>query len=162
MKLRTAAAVCVVLVALAGCGGSSEDDAAGTPAAEPSAAATQEAAASVDLASTTLGDVLVGPDGRTLYMFDPDKQGASTCYDQCATAWPPLTVEGDPAAGEGLDASLVGTTERTDGTVQVTYDGWPLYYWAKDTKAGDVTGQAVNDVWWVLDAAGAPVRTPAS
>jgi predicted lipoprotein with Yx(FWY)xxD motif len=94
----------------------------------------------------------------TLYLFDPDQQGASTCYDQCAQAWPPLTVTGDPVAGEGVDAALLGVTERTDGTRQVTYNEWPLYLWAKDAQAGDVTGQAVNDVWWVVDPAGEPVR----
>ena len=115
--------------------------------------------ATVALGTTDLGEVLVGPDQRTLYMFDPDMQGESTCYDQCATNWPPLTLdEGEPAAGAGVDAALLGTTERTDGTTQVTYDGWPLYYWAQDAAPGDATGQAVNGVWWVLDASGEPIR----
>lgn len=116
-------------------------------------------AATIALGSTDLGEVLVGPDGMTLYLYDPDAQGDSTCYDQCATAWPPLTLDdGGPVAGDGVDAALLGTTERTDGTTQVTYDGWPLYYWAQDAAPGDATGQAVNDVWWVLDASGEPIR----
>jgi predicted lipoprotein with Yx(FWY)xxD motif len=112
----------------------------------------------VSLASTSLGEVLVDGQGMTLYMFDPDKQSVSTCYDQCAEAWPPLTVTGGPKAGEGVDQSLLGVVERTDGTEQVTYGKWPLYYWVKDAAPGDVTGQAVNNVWWVVDAAGQPVR----
>lgn len=173
---RTVAALAATAVlALAGCQADAEDTPpADTPGEETSAPAdddmaTEEPAdddgamageATVALGGTDLGEVLVGPDGRTLYMFDPDAQGDSTCYDQCATAWPPLTVDDDaePAAGEGVDAALLGTTERTDGTTQVTYDGWPLYYWAQDAAPGDATGQAVNDVWWVLDASGEPIR----
>lgn len=173
---RTAAALAATAVlALAGCQADAEDaPPADTPSEETTAPADDEMAteepaddegatageATVALGGTDLGEVLVGPDGRTLYMFDPDAQGDSTCYDQCATAWPPLTLDdgAEPAAGEGVDAALLGTTERTDGTTQVTYDGWPLYYWAQDAAPGDATGQAVNDVWWVLDASGEPIR----
>lgn len=173
---RTAAALAATAVlALAGCQADAEDTPpADTPSEETTAPADDEMAteepaddegamageATVALGGTDLGEVLVGPDGRTLYMFDPDAQGDSTCYDQCATAWPPLTLDdgAEPAAGEGVDAALLGTTERTDGTTQVTYDGWPLYYWAQDAAPGDATGQAVNDVWWVLDASGEPIR----
>ncbi len=116
-------------------------------------------AATVAVGSTSLGDVLVDGDGMTLYLFDSDTQGGeSTCYGGCASAWPPLLTEGDPAAGDGADDGMLGTVERTDGTTQVTYDGWPLYYWAQDSAAGDVNGQGVNDVWWVLGPNGAPVR----
>lgn len=173
---RTVAALAATAVlALAGCQADAEDTPpADTPSEEATAPADDEMAteepadddgamageATVALGGTDLGEVLVGPDGRTLYMFDPDAQGDSTCYDQCATAWPPLTLDDgvEPAAGEGVDAALLGTTERTDGTTQVTYDGWPLYYWAQDAAPGDATGQAVNDVWWVLDASGEPIR----
>lgn len=106
-----------------------------------------------------LGDMLVGPDGMTLYLFDSDEQGAdeSTCYDDCAEAWPPLTVESDPTAGEGVTVEL-GTFERADGGTQVTAGGWPLYYFAQDAEPGDAMGQGINDVWWVLGPDGAPVR----
>ncbi|NMR21688.1 hypothetical protein HIR71_15950 [Cellulomonas fimi] len=114
----------------------------------------------VDVASTSLGEVLVDAEGMTLYMFDPDAQGASTCYDDCAAAWPPLlTDDDDPDTGDGADDSKVGTVARDDGTSQVTYNGWPVYLWAQDTAPGDVTGQAVGGKWWVLDRDGEPPRT---
>lgn len=106
------------------------------------------------------GEILVGPDDMTLYNFDEDTKGgnASECYDDCAANWPPLIVDDDdPVAGEGVTASLA-TIERDDGSVQVTANGWPLYYFAADEEPGDVAGQGVNDVWWVLDPDGEPIR----
>lgn len=99
-----------------------------------------------------LGSSLVGPNGMTLYVFANDTQGeASACYDNCATAWPPLLVESadEIVAGVNLNAEL-GTIERTDGTLQVTYNGWPLYYWQDDAVIGDATGEGRNDVWWTV------------
>lgn len=167
-----AAAVGVVVLALAGCGGG--DDATGSAdgAAEETTAPEEtpeetpapgdgDGAVAVEMATTSLGEVLVDGEGMTLYMFDKDEQGESTCYDDCATAWPPLTVEGEPTVGEGLDDSMIATVERTDGTMQVTYNSWPLYYWQDDAAPGDVKGQAVNDVWWVLGVNGEPIRTAA-
>jgi predicted lipoprotein with Yx(FWY)xxD motif len=104
------------------------------------------------VASSDLGDILVDGDGNTLYVFEPDAQGASTCYDSCEGNWPPLV--GDVAAGDGVDGSLLGTAARTDGTDQVTYNGWPLYYFAHDAAPGDVNGQGVGDVWYVVSPAG--------
>lgn len=96
------------------------------------------------------GNFLVDGDGMTLYLFTKDTQGTSSCYDKCATAWPPVLVAGQPTVGEGIDAALLGTTQRKDGTSQLTYNGWPLYYYFEDQAPGDVTGQAVNEVWWVV------------
>jgi len=107
-----------------------------------------------------LGSFLVDDKGMTLYLFTKDTPNTSNCYDKCATAWPPLLTTGEPTAGEGVDASLLGTTNRTDGTVQVTYNGWPLYYYQKDKAPGDVVGQDVGDVWFVVSAAGEQVKTP--
>lgn len=183
--MAVGSAIALVLV-LAGCGGG-DDETPETPAAdtgtsddmatdEPTddatddstddsgddsgddGAAGEEGAATVMVATTELGDVLVDADGMTLYMFDPDMQGASTCYDECAMNWPPLVAEGEPMAGAGADDAKLGTVERDDGTMQVTYDGWPLYLWTQDSAAGDTTGQGVNDVWWVLGADGEPIR----
>jgi predicted lipoprotein with Yx(FWY)xxD motif len=108
-----------------------------------------------------LGDILTDDKGMTLYLFTKDTPNTSNCYDQCATNWPPLLTEGEPAAGRGTDGSLLGTTERKDGKMQVTYNGWPLYYWIKDQKPGDATGQDVGGVWFVLNAKGEEVATPA-
>jgi len=105
-----------------------------------------------------LGDILVDGDGMTLYMFDSDTKGdgASTCYGGCADNWPPL-VGDSPAAGSGVSASL-STFERDNGDAQVAANGWPLYYFTPDSAPGDVQGQGVGDVWWVLNPAGEPVR----
>jgi predicted lipoprotein with Yx(FWY)xxD motif len=107
-----------------------------------------------------LGSFLVDDKGMSLYLFTKDTPNTSNCYDKCATAWPPLLTTGAPVAGEGLDESKLGTTTRKDGTVQVTYNGWPLYYYQKDKAPGDVTGQDVGGVWYVVSAAGEQVNTP--
>lgn len=110
------------------------------------------AGATLQLASSSFGDILVDGDGNTLYLFTPDARGESTCYDECETNWP---IVGEiTELGGGLDDSLLGTTERTNGDVQATYNGWPLYSFAADQAPGDTNGQGVGDVWWVLDAAG--------
>jgi len=127
-------------------------------ATEPPAAA---GPATVNLGqNATLGSFLVDDKGMTLYLFTKDTPNTTVCYDKCAIAWPPLLTTGDPVAGEGVDASLFGTINRTDGTVQVTYNGWPLYYYEKDKAPGDVVGQDVGGVWYVLSAAGDKVATP--
>jgi predicted lipoprotein with Yx(FWY)xxD motif len=110
-----------------------------------------ESAQSVNVRSTgDLGDVLVDPRGMTLYMYTKDEPSRSNCYDQCAVAWPPLLTDSDPTGPDAVIAGL-GTTERTDGTLQVTYSGMPLYYWAKDQKPGDTTGQNVGGVWFIVN-----------
>lgn len=142
------------------------ESAAPVEAASGEAATTAEAPTLMVASNDTLGEFLVDGSGMTLYQFDKDTQGAagapavSNCYDKCADAWPPLHVEAGATAtaGEGLDANLVGSVERTDGTMIVTYNGWPLYYWWEDAAAGDTLGQAVGDVWWVITPAGEPVR----
>ncbi len=101
-----------------------------------------------------LGDHLVDGAGMTLYLFTPDEQGASTCVDACAENWPPLVAEGDVAVAEGLDAELVGSVERADGSRQVTYGGWPLYTFVNDADAGDANGQGINDAWYVIGTDG--------
>jgi predicted lipoprotein with Yx(FWY)xxD motif len=130
------------------------------------AEATEAPAAAVGPANVNLGkndklgSFLVDGKGMTLYLFTKDAPNTSTCYDKCATAWPPLLTTGNPVAGDGVDASKFGTTKRTDGTVQVTYNGWPLYYYQKDKAPGDVTGQDVGGVWYVVSATGEKVTTP--
>jgi predicted lipoprotein with Yx(FWY)xxD motif len=124
-------------------------------------AATPVAAPTVQLRATNLGTILVDSRGMTLYLYAQDTSGTSTCYDQCASFWPPLVVTGSPVAGQGIDASLLGTTTRTDGTTQVTYAGHPLYFFAKDAQPGDTAGQGVGGVWNAVSPSGAKVESPA-
>jgi predicted lipoprotein with Yx(FWY)xxD motif len=120
-----------------------------------SAATGSAQAAGLQLSDTDLGSILADGEGRTLYLFMPDGQGDSTCYDQCETNWPPLQEVS--AVGDGLDDSLLGTTKRKDGTTQATYNGWPLYHFAADSAPGDTKGQGISDVWYVVDADGKAV-----
>jgi predicted lipoprotein with Yx(FWY)xxD motif len=157
------------LVGLAACG--SDDDSAAdtsttdtTAAPDTTAAAdttttaedpAAEAASTVATADTDLGTILVDGERRTLYLFMPDAQGASTCVDSCAATWPALP---GPAAGDGVDEALLGTADRPDdGSAQATFNSWPLYYFASDAAPGDTNGQGVGDVWYVVDAEGNPV-----
>jgi predicted lipoprotein with Yx(FWY)xxD motif len=87
-----------------------------------------------------LGTFLVAGNGRTLYLFEKDKTSKSTCSGQCATFWPPLLTTGKPKAGGKAKGSLLGTTKRGDGKLQVTYKGHPLYYFIQDKKKGDTKG----------------------
>ncbi len=110
--------------------------------------------------SSEYGQFLVDQNGMALYLFLPDAQGASTCYDDCATNWPPLTVESAdalPTLGEGLDQALLGTVERDDGTLQLTYNGWPLYYYLGDMEAGATNGQGLGGNWFLVSATGEAV-----
>jgi predicted lipoprotein with Yx(FWY)xxD motif len=116
-----------------------------------------DAEVQLEVASSDLGEIVVDEEGRTLYLFTRDTQGAgnSVCNGDCATAWPPLTVDDDGgvATGDGVTGE-VGTATRDDGSTQVTLNGWPLYYFQADAAPGDANGQGVNDVWWVVDPAG--------
>lgn len=98
-----------------------------------------------------LGTILTDGAGRTLYVFANDTDGTSSCYDDCATNWPALTVAAgeDPTGGEGVTGTL-GVTDRTTGERQVTYNGMPLYYFAQDTQPGDANGQGRGDRWYVV------------
>ena len=137
----------------------------------PSRAATASPAATIQASKTTVslraiggipGKVLVGSNGRTLYLFEADKNGKSTCTGACAAGWPPDTVTGTPQAGSGAKQSLLSTIKRSDGTKQVTYNGHPLYYFAGDTSAGDANGQgskAFGAKWYVVNASGDKVDT---
>lgn len=97
-----------------------------------------------------LGDHLTTADGMAVYVFLPDAQGPSTCEGGCAAAWPPVEAVADAVVGEGIDADAVGATERSDGSSQVTYFGWPLYTFAQDTEPGMIAGQEVGGNWFVI------------
>ena len=109
----------------------------------------------------TLGNILVDGKGMTLYVFDKDTAGVSNCSGGCLTKWPPLTTSNEQTpvmAGEGVTATF-GVITRDDGTYQVTVNDMPLYYYASDSAAGDVSGQAVGDVWWVVGPDGNKLMT---
>ena len=114
----------------------------------------------ISLRTTAVGKVLVAANGHTLYLFTADKAKKSTCYGQCAGYWPPLFAA-KPTAGAGVKASLLGTTKRKDGKLQVTYAGHPLYFFAQDKKTGQVNGQGFvhfGGSWWVVSAAGTSIK----
>jgi predicted lipoprotein with Yx(FWY)xxD motif len=118
--------------------------------------------ATVKTRSGSLGTFLVGPKGRTLYLFEADKTRKSTCYDACAVAWPPLLTSGRPKAAGKARRSLLGTTRRRDGKRQVTYRGHPVYYFFQDKKRGDTNGQDVDGFgaeWYVLAPNGKAIRS---
>ena len=104
------------------------------------------------------GSFLVDDKGMSLYLFTNDTPNTPTCYSKCATFWPPLLTSGNAVPGTGLDASKFGTVTRTDGGTQVTYNGWPLYYFAKDKAPGDVLGQGVTNNWYLVSLSGDPIK----
>jgi predicted lipoprotein with Yx(FWY)xxD motif len=136
----------------------SEAPASEAPASEAPASAAAGGAVTVMVADSALGQILVDGEGRTLYMFKPDTAGESTCYDECESNWPPLTVTGDITVGEGLDAALFTTVDRTDGSKQVKAGAWPLYFFKNDAAPGDTNGQDQGDVWYVVSPTGEPIE----
>jgi predicted lipoprotein with Yx(FWY)xxD motif len=104
-----------------------------------------------------LGTIIVNSEGLTLYDFHKDKGGTSACYGACAAAWPPLLTEAEPQAEAGAMANQLGTTKRKDGTVQVTYGGWPLYTYVADQAPGEANGNDIDQFgaeWYALQPSG--------
>jgi predicted lipoprotein with Yx(FWY)xxD motif len=135
-------------------GSSRSAPAASTPAAAPAAAT----AVTVSTKTAKVGTVLAGRRGLTLYMFEADKTGSSSCTGACAQVWPPLTGSAH-ASGKAMSADL-GTITRSDGTKQVTYKGHPLYYFTKDKDNGDAYGEGVKAFganWYVLAPSGTKI-----
>src|SRR5437660_5988074 len=153
----------VALVVLAGCGSSSKTSstAAGSSTSSTSTAPSS-AMTTVEVAKTSLGDVLTDAHGKTLYMLMKDANGKSTCNAGCASIWPALTVDGKPTAGRGVKETALGTITRDDGKTQVTYYGHPLYDYSGDSKAGDVKGQGIAGVWFAVTAEGTPAGSSSS
>jgi predicted lipoprotein with Yx(FWY)xxD motif len=162
--------VAAIALAVAGCrdasggqGASAYGGGGGQPTAAASAPATTgpagngSGAASITLADSNLGKILVNSKGQTLYLFQADKASTSTCNGACASAWPPVITKGAPIAGAGLSSAKLGTTKRSDGTTEVTYNGHPLYTFVGDSSPGEATGegnQGFGAEWDVLSAAG--------
>jgi predicted lipoprotein with Yx(FWY)xxD motif len=132
----------------------SSSAASSAPASSAASSAMKPAALMVTN-NATFGKIVTDADGMSLYMYTKDTRdpSVSNCYDACAQRWPPLLADANgkfDLKGNELDAKMFGTTTRKEGTKQVTFNGWPLYYWQNDKKAGDTLGQGVGDVWWVM------------
>ena len=115
-------------------------------------------AARLSVRSTEYGKVVFGPSGKVAYVFGADHGSTSRCYGVCATAWPPLLTTGAPLAGSGVQAKLLGSTKRKDGSLQVTYGGHPLYYYSAD-KIGQIMCQHANmhgGLWLIIKPNGQP------
>jgi predicted lipoprotein with Yx(FWY)xxD motif len=128
----------------------------------PTTTAAAAKAPAIKLADSRLGRILVDGDGLSLYMFVPDRPNVSNCEGQCLVAWPPVLLPAgktlsDIDLGDGLRRVSLGIAMRENGTRQITYNGWPLYYWFRDTKPGDVLGQWVNNIWFVINDTGVPI-----
>ncbi len=134
--------------------GSDDSPAASAPS---SSASSSSGAAAVKLATATVGDfgnIVVDGNGRTVYVFDKDTSGTSNCSGDCLAKWPVVPAGDGTPQLEGIDASLVSTVTRADGSKQLAVKGLPLYLFASDSAAGEAKGQAVGGVWWVVGADG--------
>jgi predicted lipoprotein with Yx(FWY)xxD motif len=165
----------IILLAIAGLGlaacGASNDSPSVAPTQAPAAPQTTVAAAPATTAATVavktsnspLGQILVGPDGRTLYAFTNDVDARSSCTGTCADAWPPVIVDDSWIVAPGLDSGVFSTTERPDGGEQLVAGKFPLYYFSGDSSPGEVNGQGSGDVWFVVDTKAALIKaaTPA-
>ena len=182
MRARTFSAAALtgaVLLLSAACGSSTPDTASpgassagGSSSSESPSSTTSSSAAGtptamvhpdvteLKTASSSLGTIVTDGAGMTLYMFDKDTKGGpkSACEGKCLTAWPPAMMGASDPTLTGVTGT-VASIDTPDGKKQITLDGWPLYYWFKDSKPGDTTGQAVQNVWWVLDPSGKPIKT---
>lgn len=175
-KLLAGASIALLLLAACSSGDGGDDGAGAPPASAtsepPEASETEEPSQTpeptetegpsgeteVEAEDSSLGTILTDSDGNTLYVFLADTGGESTCYEDCADTWPALEAPGELKAGDGVEASLLDTTERTDGTLQVTYNGMPLYYFANDQQPGDTNGQGIGEVWYVVSPGGDPIQ----
>jgi predicted lipoprotein with Yx(FWY)xxD motif len=143
-----------------GAGSPTESATSSPPESESPASGGGGGETEVEAEDSSLGTILVDSKGNTLYVFLNDTGDTSTCTGDCAASWPALVAKGEVKAGGGgdVDASILGTTQRDDGSMQVTYNGHPLYHFAGDQAPGDTNGQGVGDVWFVVSPAGEPIK----
>lgn len=164
--MRKALAIGGIALALllAGCSGGTADSGgpsspgssdAGDGYGAPSSQAPASGASGLGVADSSLGKIVVDGDGMAAYMFDKDSQGTkvSACTGACLTQWPPILSASATPEADGVTGTL-STIDTPDGKHQVTLDGWPLYTFAGDQAKGDVKGQGVGGIWWVLSPAG--------
>jgi predicted lipoprotein with Yx(FWY)xxD motif len=164
VRMRTTAVLgaAVVALVLASCANDGGQEGGGQAGGQPTGEQAVSGGATVAVADGDLGPMLVDSQGRTLYLFLADTGSRSTCYDDCASNWPALVSDGRPGAGDGIDASMLGTTARTDGSTQVTFEGQPLYRFGGDSAAGDANGQGIGGVWYVVSPQGTPIKDSGS
>jgi predicted lipoprotein with Yx(FWY)xxD motif len=165
---RTALLLLVGALVAAGCGGDDDDsNGSASPPAEAAGTTEQQEATTTEreepapearkgttitLADSEFGTMLFDSKKQAIYIFERDREDETVCYDDCAEAWPPVLTDGEPEAGKGVRESLLGTIERRDGELQVTYAGQPLYYYAHEGR-GEVRCHNVNlngGLWWVV------------
>src|SRR3954452_20793715 len=157
ITLLAGAAVPLVALVVAGCGSGGSTS---TNASSPPLRTAGASSATVNAANTGLGATLVNSQGHTLYLFKKDKGTKSACFGACASAWPPVRVNGKPTAAGDAKASRISSTKRPDGPAQIVYRGHPLYLYQGDDKPGDANGQGVNawgGRWFALSPAGKQV-----
>lgn len=165
LRLGPALAVPAAALALAGCGGYSNNNNVKASPAARTTSAKHAGRAVIGVRATKLGKILVDAQGRTLYRFEKDNGAKSTCFGACASAWPPLMTTGTPTAGPGATASLIATISRSDGAPEVTYHNQPLYHYTGDHAAGDTNGQGLNTFgagWDVLFPTGTKLEGASS
>jgi predicted lipoprotein with Yx(FWY)xxD motif len=153
--LATAAVVPLSVLAAAGCGGGGGGDATGATI-PPTTAAGRPATLGVEN-NGNLGKILADTKGRTLYLFQADSGTKSACTGACAAAWPPLRASGKAVVGRGASAARLGTTPRSDGGPQITYNGHPLYTYTADQQPGQTNGQGLNafgGLWYAVAPSG--------
>ena len=166
------ALLAALAIVVAGCGGDSDSGGSGgayggkggggnsTASAETKSTSSESTGGDGIVSAAKVGDlgtILITSQGLTLYDFHKDKGGTSACYGACASAWPPLLTEGNPQAQGAADRSMLGTTKRKDGTVQVTYNSWPLYTYVADQKPGEANGNDIDQFgaqWYALQPNG--------
>jgi predicted lipoprotein with Yx(FWY)xxD motif len=159
--LLALAPLALTALVAAGCGGSKSTGYQSAPKTTTSTAS----GATIDVRKTALGTILVDSTGRTLYLFEKDHGDRSSCSGACASAWPPLTTTAKPKPAAGVNAPLLGTTKRGDGSTEVTYGGHPLYTYAGDAAPGDTTGEGLSQFgaeWYVLSPQGKKVEKQGS
>jgi predicted lipoprotein with Yx(FWY)xxD motif len=157
-----------ILLLVSACGSAATDTSTSSSAAAANSSGTGASpspaqGAAVTVGTSSFGPMIVDSRGRTLYLFEADSGTTSTCSGACAQAWPPFLTHGAPQAGTGASATQLGTSTRADGSMQVTYAGHPLYFFASDTKPGDTTGEGVNSFgagWDMLTPAGQKIEKP--
>jgi predicted lipoprotein with Yx(FWY)xxD motif len=162
--LAAGATLSLIALVAAGCGSDNNGDGTTAASGSPSTASGQGSTIGAH-SEGNLGTILVDSQGLTVYLFEKDSGTKSSCFGGCASAWPPVRVSGKPTVGNGLNASLVDTSPRSDGQAQVTYNGHPLYLFAGDQSAGETNGQGLTEFggsWFALSTDGNPVTTKSS